>query len=81
MRYLKFPGMNAMRIVLLAAVILVLCGCASSGTKIDAAQLDAIRKGQTTIDDIVRKFGRPNFCFEELGRHPDGGLCEFGGTI
>jgi len=50
-----------MRIVLLIAVILALDGCASSGTKIEAAQLDQVRKGQTTVADIVKRFGRPNF--------------------
>jgi len=50
-----------MRTVLFMAVILALGGCTSSGTKIEAVQLEQVRKGQTTVADIVRRFGRPNF--------------------
>jgi outer membrane protein assembly factor BamE (lipoprotein component of BamABCDE complex) len=50
-----------MRTVLLMAVMLALVGCASSGTRIEPAQLDQVRKGQTTVADIVKRFGRPNF--------------------
>lgn len=50
-----------MKIYLLAIAVLALSGCASSGTKIDAAQLEEVRRGQTTVTDIVRRFGRPNF--------------------
>jgi outer membrane protein assembly factor BamE (lipoprotein component of BamABCDE complex) len=50
-----------MKIYLLAVTVLALSGCAGSGTKIDAAQLDEVRRGQTTVADIVRRFGRPNF--------------------
>jgi len=42
------------------ALILVLGGCATSGTRIEPAQLDQVRKGQTTVADIVKRFGRPN---------------------
>ena len=44
----------------LAVLILLLSGCASTGAKIDTAQLNEIRKGQTTVAEIIRKFGRPN---------------------
>lgn len=49
-----------MRSAWMTAVILALCGCASGGTKIDASQLSEVRKGQTTVSEIVKKFGRPN---------------------
>ena len=62
-----------MRTVLLATVMLALCGCASTGTsttskKIDAAQLHEVRKGQSTFADILKRFGRPNV----LSRNWDG---------
>jgi hypothetical protein len=41
-------------------MILALCGCASTGAKIDTAQLNEVRKGQTTVTEIVKRFGRPN---------------------
>ena len=49
-----------MNIILLTVVTLARCGCASSGAKIDTDQLTEIRKGQTTVAEIVRRFGRPN---------------------
>lgn len=50
-----------MRTVLLMTVIVALGGCASSGRTIELAQLDQVRKGQTTVADIVKRFGHPNF--------------------
>jgi outer membrane protein assembly factor BamE (lipoprotein component of BamABCDE complex) len=48
-----------MKTALLAALVLMLCGCASSGTRIESSQLGEVRKGQTTVDEIIKKFGRP----------------------
>ena len=50
-----------MKTILLTAVIVALSGCASSGTQIDAGQLNEVRKGQTTVTDILKRFGRPDF--------------------
>ncbi len=49
-----------MKTGLTAVLVLVLSACASSGTRIDSSQLNEIRKGQTTVTEIVKKFGRPN---------------------
>jgi hypothetical protein len=57
-----------MRLYLLAALTLALIGCASSGPKIDAPRLSEVRKGETTVTDIVREFGRPSV----LSKNMDG---------
>lgn len=44
----------------MAACLVLLAGCASSGARIDTARLTEVRKGQTTVAEIVNKFGRPN---------------------
>ncbi len=55
-----------MRIFFLAAFILTLAGCASSGPTIDNAQLAELQKGRTTADDVVRRFGSPSFNSDNL---------------
>ena len=55
-----------MRNLLLVVALLALCACASSGTKVDFAQLNEVRKGQTTYEDVIRRFGRPNFASKNL---------------
>jgi hypothetical protein len=55
-----------MRLYLLAALGLALIGCASSGPKIDAPRLSEMRKGQTTISEIVREFGRPSILSKNI---------------
>ena len=49
-----------MKTGLTAVLVLALSACAGSGTRIDSSQLNEIRKGQTTVTEIVKKFGRPN---------------------
>jgi hypothetical protein len=55
-----------MRIFFLAAFIVALTGCASSGPTIESAQLAELQKGKTTADDIVRRFGKPSFNSDNL---------------
>ncbi len=55
-----------MRIILLAALALVITGCASSGPVISNAQLAEIQKGKTTLDAIVSRFGKPSFHSDNL---------------
>lgn len=49
--------MKGMALILAAA--LLLAGCASSGTKMDAADLERIEVGQTTQQEMVQMFGQP----------------------
>ena len=51
-----------------AVLIFALFGCASSSSKIDAARLGEVRKGQTTASEIVAQFGRPSM----LSKNMDG---------
>jgi hypothetical protein len=55
-----------MRLHLLAALSLMLIGCASSGPKIDEARLTEVRKGETTIADVVSRFGRPSILSKNM---------------
>lgn len=50
-----------MRIPSLAALALLLSGCASSGPLIENTRLDGLQKGKTTINEVVHRFGRPSF--------------------
>ncbi len=49
-----------MRILLAAAWILALRGCAASGPVIEPAHLAELQKGKTTAADVVKRFGRPS---------------------
>lgn len=49
-----------MRLYLLAALSLTLMGCAGSAPKIDAPRLSEVRKGETTVTEMVSRFGRPS---------------------
>jgi len=40
-------------------VLLMLTGCASSGHKIDQSQIDQIKIGETTKDQMMKMFGSP----------------------
>lgn len=55
-----------MRTVLIAALALVITGCASSGPVISNAQLAEFQKGKTTRDEIVGRFGKPSFHSDNL---------------
>jgi outer membrane protein assembly factor BamE (lipoprotein component of BamABCDE complex) len=57
-----------MKHILAATLIAAVFGCASSGPRIDAAQLYGLRQGQTTASEIYKQFGRPSF----LSRNMDG---------
>jgi outer membrane protein assembly factor BamE (lipoprotein component of BamABCDE complex) len=57
-----------MKTYVLAISMVMLIGCASSGPKIDAPRLAEIRKGETTVDQVVAQFGRPNV----LSKNMDG---------
>jgi hypothetical protein len=55
-----------MRIILLAALALVITGCASSGPLISNAQLAEFQNGKTTRDMVVSRFGKPSFHSDNL---------------
>ena len=57
-----------MKTLLMAAVSLALIACAGSSPRIDPARISALQKGQTTVDEVVRQFGRPSL----ISRNPDG---------
>jgi len=44
----------------------ILAACASNGPRIGTAQLDELRKGQTTAAAIFKQFGRPNFSSKNI---------------
>ena len=49
-----------MRATVIAAMLaLTLGGCATSGTKINDAQMATIEKGKTTYDELVARLGTP----------------------
>jgi outer membrane protein assembly factor BamE (lipoprotein component of BamABCDE complex) len=43
-----------------AALSFMVIGCASSGTKVDPAQVQAFQRGKTTYTDVVGQLGSPN---------------------
>ena len=51
---------------LLAAIVLVITGCASSGPVISNAQLAELQKGKTTRDAVVSRYGKPSFHSDNL---------------
>jgi hypothetical protein len=57
-----------MKLVLIATLALTLMACAASSPRIDPARIDALKEGQTTVDEVVRQFGRPGV----ISRNPDG---------
>ena len=57
-----------MKLYLLAALTLALIGCASSGPKFDAPRLTEVRNGETTIADMITRYGRPSV----LSKNMDG---------
>lgn len=57
-----------MKTILLAVLLLVLHGCATTSTKIEPQKLQELRKGQTTAATVYQQFGRPDF----LSRNMDG---------
>ena len=44
----------------LFAATLLLSACASSGKKISEADVSSLKKGKTTYEDALAKFGKPN---------------------
>jgi hypothetical protein len=57
-----------MKSVLIATLALTLMACAASSPRIDPARIGALKKGETTVDEVVRQFGRPSV----ISRNPDG---------
>ena len=57
-----------MKTILLAVIVLLLHGCATTSTKIEPQKLQELRKGQTTAATVYQQFGRPDF----LSRNMDG---------
>ncbi len=57
-----------MKTCLIAALSLALMACAGSSPRIDPARLNELQKGQTTVAEVVRQFGRPSV----LSRNPSG---------
>jgi len=62
-----------MKTILLAVIVLVLHGCATTSTKIEPQKLQELRKGQTTAATVYQQFGRPDF----LSRNMDGSQTAF----
>jgi hypothetical protein len=50
-----------MKVYLCAIAALALTGCAAKGTPIDVAGLSELRRGETTLAEVVQRYGRPNF--------------------
>jgi outer membrane protein assembly factor BamE (lipoprotein component of BamABCDE complex) len=57
-----------MKTRLTVAACLMLVACAASTPKIDPARLNEVQKGSSTVDDVVRLFGRPSV----LSKNTDG---------
>ena len=57
-----------MKLCVPAVLTLLLLGCASNQTRIDASQLAELEKGRTTVAEVVGRFGRPTV----LSRNMDG---------
>ena len=66
-------GSDVMKTILLAVIVLVLHGCATTSTKIEPQKLQELRKGQTTAATVYQQFGRPDF----LSRNMDGSQTAF----
>lgn len=49
-------GMNKLPLLI---AMLALAACASSGVKVDQAKVEALQKGRTTYDEVIRDFGPP----------------------
>jgi YD repeat-containing protein len=43
-----------------ALLACLLFGCATSGTKIDEATVNSLKKGESTVQDALMKLGQPN---------------------
>ena len=52
--------MRSLSFFLIASLVLLFCGCASSGTKMDSAKVQQIQKNVTTRAEIEACFGVPN---------------------
>ena len=61
-------GANVKRLCAIAALALTLAGCASTGPKIEAAQLSELQQGKTTVAEVIKRFGRPSI----LSKNMDG---------
>ncbi|DBA08738.1 outer membrane protein assembly factor BamE [Pseudomonas aeruginosa] len=48
-----------MRILVIAALLITLAGCASNGTPIEQDDVRQIVQGQTTYDQMLERFGNP----------------------
>jgi hypothetical protein len=57
-----------MKTLFLAAVSVAFVSCAASSPRIDPAHITALHKGQTTVSEVVSRFGRPSV----ISRNPDG---------
>ena len=51
--------MHIVRFLSMFFIVTILTACASSGTKIEVAQVDQIKTGITTKNDMMRMFGPP----------------------
>ena len=51
------------RFVVAVGLTLALLGCASSGTEVDPAKVQAFQKGKTTYGDVFRSLGLPQTDF------------------
>jgi hypothetical protein len=47
---------------------MLLAACASSGPRIDTGQLSDLRQGETTVNEVLKRFGRPSV----LSKNMDG---------
>jgi hypothetical protein len=56
------------RFCLAGILVMMLAACASSGPRIDPAQLSDLRQGETTVNDVLKRFGRPSV----LSKNMDG---------
>jgi outer membrane protein assembly factor BamE (lipoprotein component of BamABCDE complex) len=57
-----------MKTCLIAALSLTLTACAGTTARIEPDRLNQVQKGQTTVAEVVRQFGRPSV----LSKNPDG---------
>jgi hypothetical protein len=61
-------GNQMTKLLLAAALGAVLLGCAGSAPRLDAQHIADLKKGETTLQEVVREFGRPSV----LLNNPDG---------